>query len=65
MKCALRNTCARKYLCCNYCKEKKCDDRCKDDHKDCKYFCNIPDDLTNPEETATPPRSQEAEITDR
>lgn len=41
MKCLLRNSCTHKYLCCNFCTDKRCIDRCKDDCKNCKYFYDI------------------------
>jgi len=41
MKCFLKNSCARKDWCCNFC-NLKCDVRCKDDCKNCKWFLDEP-----------------------
>lgn len=38
MKCILKNTCDRKEWCCNFCDKKKCQIRCNDDCKKCKWF---------------------------
>lgn len=38
MKCVLTNLCENKLLCCNFCKVKKCWQRCIDDHKKCNWF---------------------------
>lgn len=48
MKCSLSNTCKRRFLCCHFCDDKKCDVRCLDELKTCKFFCDVkcnPDDL--------------------
>ena len=40
--CILKNTCVEnKHLCCHFCKNKKCDDRCLDDIDKCKYRCEL------------------------
>lgn len=39
--CVWSNTCSDKYLCCNLCTKKKCEDRCLCDHNKCKYFIGI------------------------
>lgn len=39
--CAWSNMCncdSKKYLCCNFCKNKTCNTRCKDDNTKCKYL---------------------------
>ncbi|MCM1289623.1 MAG: hypothetical protein NC132_03110 [Corallococcus sp.] len=41
MKCFLKNDCARKDWCCNFC-NLKCNVRCKDDCKNCKWFLDEP-----------------------
>jgi hypothetical protein len=41
--CIYRNTCVEnKYLCCHFCKDKKCEDRCLDNIDTCKYRCELP-----------------------
>ena len=40
MKCLIMNTCENKFLCCHFCKEKRCQGRCYDKYKNCKYFEN-------------------------
>lgn len=42
MKCLISNLCKDKSLCCSFCNEKRCADRCKDDHSKCKYFLSEP-----------------------
>lgn len=40
--CILKNTCIEnKHLCCHFCKNKKCDDRCLDNIDECKYRCEL------------------------
>lgn len=41
MMCVLRNTCERRDWCCNFCKL-KCDVRCKDSRRGCKWFIDKP-----------------------
>lgn len=41
MKCLLRNSCSHKYLCCNFCNDKKCSIRCNDKFHNCNYWYNI------------------------
>lgn len=38
MRCVLSNSCTDRALCCNFCENKRCKDRCKDEHEKCKYF---------------------------
>ena len=40
MSCYYSNICKDKYKCCNYCDNKSCQYRCKDDHKNCIYYVN-------------------------
>lgn len=51
MKCYISNSCNNKELCCNFCSVKKCSDRCKENHKNCKYFNKaIYEEKSNPDE---------------
>lgn len=56
MKCLLRNSCSHKYLCCNFCAEKKCTDRCKDKFHHCDYWYNI--DIKSKEDEYINPRKE-------
>lgn len=47
MKCVIPNNCKKKFLCCNFCKNKNCDERCKDDFKKCIYFLKIKCNINN------------------
>ena len=38
MNCQLQNSCIDKHLCCRFCDNKKCDQRCKDSYKSCRWF---------------------------
>ena len=38
MKCLLWNTCQHRFLCCSYCNDKKCEVRCEDSCKNCRWF---------------------------
>lgn len=41
--CVYRNTCVEnKHLCCHFCKDKKCEDRCLDNREVCKFKCELP-----------------------
>ena len=44
MKCPWRNKCQTPNRCCNFCENQKCWRRCKDDHKNCKYFIDEKDE---------------------
>ena len=53
--CVFRNTCVKnKYLCCHFCKDKRCEDRCSDNRDICKFKCELP----------TPPKKEEKDETD-
>lgn len=41
MTCFLTNGCKNKSSCCNFCKAKRCSDRCADDYTKCRYFQNV------------------------
>lgn len=41
MNCLIRNNCENEFLCCYFCKMKKCKDRCVDNCKSCKYFDGV------------------------
>lgn len=56
MKCHLRNTCERKYLCCHYCADKKCTVRCNDEVVGCKWFADEQCDVGNETELKTAPK---------
>ena len=38
MQCLIFNTCENTNLCCNFCNVKKCNIRCLDNYKKCKYY---------------------------
>lgn len=38
MKCILTNSCVDRNLCCSYCGDNKCDQRCKNNPNECKWF---------------------------
>lgn len=40
MKCSIKNICEHEWLCCNYCGNKNCWQRCKDCSGHCKWFIN-------------------------
>ena len=40
MTCLLKNNCANQYLCCHFCDNKKCSERCKATHKNCSWHEN-------------------------
>lgn len=56
MKCSLHNLCEKKYLCCRFCYDKKCPDRCKDDHSNCKFFNKVKCDVNDQDDLRTPPK---------
>ena len=52
--CAWSNNCKnenKRYLCCNFCENKTCDLRCKDDCKICEYLWTENDHKTHHEST--------------
>lgn len=47
MRCLYYSYCNEpKYLCCNFCSKKDCDERCKDDHTSCKFYEQGPVDVS-------------------
>lgn len=38
MKCLIWNSCENKNSCCNFCEVKRCQMRCLDNYKKCKYY---------------------------
>lgn len=47
MKCLFPNNCNEKYKCCGICKKLKCENKCYDNPKNCKYvYENTNDDYT-------------------
>lgn len=57
MKCWLSNSCEHKYLCCNFCNNKKCPDRCHGDFENCQYSCTLR--VLNEEDEKISPRKDE------
>lgn len=55
MVCRWKNSCNYKYLCCSYCTEKKCPDRCYCDNKECGYLLNKRVDFNDPSTYQNPP----------
>lgn len=56
MKCALKNFCEKKFLCCHYCTNKRCWQRCTDKNTQCGQYCPEIVLISDLEAVNTPPK---------
>lgn len=55
MKCFLKSFCKKKFLCCHFCLNKKCWQRCTDKTTKCKWFGKEKVDVSDIDAVNTPP----------
>lgn len=56
MKCNLKNFCEKNFLCCHFCPNKKCWQRCNDKIADCKWFSAEKVDISDVSSVQAPPK---------